>query len=206
MACENTNGALLAQVYEKEQSNRTGVGDFKEINFFNDEDKSGLFISVYQDINTQEVIFAIRGTNDLMGDLSADSDFVTGGFHDQFEKALDFAKGEMDTHGWDASNVSVVGHSLGGGHAQILSHTFGFSGTTYDPAAASQVIGSSEYQSWLNNNNVTAVGSPSTFNNYVESGSIVGQGTDVLGDHIGGNTYLVDLRSNEGNYFAAAVA
>jgi hypothetical protein len=98
--------------------------------------QSGFYGAAYQNVDTGEIVIAYRGTEptqDAFHDiLGADVDIGTGDEHQQFVDALEFAKNVQDTYQGLGVDISVTGHSLGGGLAQLAADTFGWGGVTFE--------------------------------------------------------------------------
>lgn len=150
-------------------------------------------------------------TQKQMGDVQRSAvDHVAGGFgrgakdwDPQIEAALDYALEMQRKYGAD-HKIEVTGHSLGGAHAQIVAHTFGWGGRTFDAPGAKNIIESDEYQKWCKKNSVAPAGAPdyehgavqqSSLLNYTVNNSVVNQRT---GDHIGPKLSISSLAGRQG--------
>jgi len=173
-----------------ENSAREGFGRFEKIDEGQDL-PNGLSIQAYVDHNTNEVIIGTTGTNDI-NDTEAFPAFVAGGYPDQFSDALKYAldiknQYQKDDNG-NGYSFSVTGHSLGGGISQMLAHTFGWDGATFDAPAASGIIESDEYLAHVKSLGISPPTSPSELVNFTEQGSLV---SAVPGrDYVGSETDL----------------
>jgi hypothetical protein len=113
--------------------------------------ESGYQGTIYQRLDTREIIVAHRGTEssvDLKGGqlfkdaIKADGGMVINGANTQAndaialtQKALDLAKAEGERSG-RTPTVSTTGHSLGGTLAQITAHKFDLHGETFNAYGA----------------------------------------------------------------------
>lgn len=121
----------------------------------------------------------------------------------QIEAALNYAHAMQRKYGAD-HKIEVTGHSLGGAHAQIVAHTFGWGGRTFDAPGAKNIIESAEYRTWCKQNGVTPPGAPaykhrtvqhSSLLNYTVNNSVVNERT---GDHIGPKLSISSLAGRQG--------
>ncbi|HKJ87105.1 MAG TPA: hypothetical protein VKA48_01105 [Gammaproteobacteria bacterium] len=98
--------------------------------------QSGFYGAAYQNVATGEIVIAYRGTepwSDLFKDLlTTDGKIAAGAEDQQFVDALAFAKNVQDTYQGLGNEISVTGHSLGGGLAQLAADTFGWDGVTFE--------------------------------------------------------------------------
>jgi hypothetical protein len=118
---------------------------------------------------------------------------VLPGWHAQFTQALDYAY-EIQKR-YPGHTIEVTGHSLGGSHAQLVSHTLGLDGRAFDPAGAKNLLDSDKYKEWLENhpdiqrNDVArSAGLPvqePNFVNYLVNDSVVSHksGKHIYNDH-----------------------
>lgn len=121
----------------------------------------------------------------------------------QFRQALDFAKGVRDRYAQHGYRIEVTGHSAGGAHAQVISHTFGWGGRTFDAPGAANIVASQGYRQWLDENRVTPMRAPDFradafdggFLNYTVNNSIVSHKT---GPHVGQAQSISSLEGREG--------
>lgn len=121
----------------------------------------------------------------------------------QIEAALNYALEIRNKYGAD-HNIEVTGHSLGGAHAQIVAHTFGWGGRTFDAPGAKNILESEGYKQWCKNHNITPAGAPdyvpgtvqtASLLNYTVNNSVVSERT---GDHIGPKMSISSLAGREG--------
>lgn len=129
---------------------------------------------------------------------------VLPGWHPQFEQALDFALAIRNQYEVKGYTIEVTGHSLAGGEAQLLSHTFGWGGRTFDPAGAQNLIEAPQYQAWLKKHGITPAGVPvpdpddlrkTSLVNYAVNDSPVSQ---MTGPHLGHVEPISALSGREG--------
>jgi len=138
---------------------------------------SGLLLHTYIDEKTKEVVISIAGSNDGKDWLKTDPKFFIGGYNPQFQEAIEHALKVKQTYEDNGYKVSVTGHSLGGGIAQVLSHTFGWDGISTDAPAASKIINSDGYNEQVNqlvkDKKIDKPSGPGNFTNFTEHGSLV---------------------------------
>ena len=149
---------------------------------------SGFYGAAYQSTETGEIVIAYRGTepwSDLYKDLlTTDGKIAAGAEDQQFVDALAFAKDVQDTYQGLGNEISVTGHSLGGGLAQLAADTFGWGGVTfeapgmgnYSPPADGGMI-----DSFLQANNLS-MGNVGDLTSYTVFGSSI---SSIPGEHIG---------------------
>lgn len=124
-------------------------------------------------------------------------------WHPQFRQALDFAAQIRDTYEAQGYRIEVAGHSGGGAHSQVISHTFGWHGRSFDAPGAANIVASAGYRDWLDSNGITAAGTPrfrpdpfdSGFLNYKVNNSVVSYKT---GPHLGDAQTISSLVGREG--------
>lgn len=121
-----------------------------------------------------------------------------------FEDALNYGleiQRKYETQGYQ---IEVVGHSMGGSQAQLLSYTFGWGGRTFDAAGAVNIINSDEYQQWCKSRGVVPKGAPAYdpeqpqgigLLNYAVNDSVVSR---MTGPHIGKVVPVTALGGREG--------
>ena len=101
---------------------------------------TGLYAIAYQNTATGEIVIAYRGTTVTdTSDLAADIALTVGGEHPQFVAALEFANSIRLDPRYSSSTITVTGHSLGGGLAQLAADVFGFGGVTFDAPGMDQL-------------------------------------------------------------------
>ena len=128
-----------------------------------------------------DIIIAYRGTDGLVGDISADLSFVSGTWHQQFSDAAKFTNDIKNSN--KNSNIFVTGHSLGGGIGQLMSKMFDLPGITFEAVGAKSVSLTREFyenakffnQDPDRNNTATVV-------NYRIEGSVVSGLRDFVGE------------------------
>ena len=137
----------------------------------------------------------------------------------QFAQVLDFAKAVRDEYEPLGYEITVTGHGMGGAHAQVIAHTFGWGGRSFDAPGAANIVESEGYRKWLADNQVTL---PDTslkevlhlpwrsedFLNYKVNNSAVSQ---MMGPHLGEKQSISSYVGREGlasqaSYAAGLVA
>ncbi|SOD56773.1 hypothetical protein SAMN06296416_1111, partial [Pseudoxanthomonas wuyuanensis] len=99
--------------------------------------------TIYQHIDTGEIVVAHRGTEQIMRDgVMVDGSMVLLRANQQAEDAIEltrraqeYAKDSKKNYG-RVPEVTVTGHSLGGTNAQISGHHFGLRGETFNAYGA----------------------------------------------------------------------
>ena len=154
----------------------TTVGEPKELT-------NGLEIYALQQEGTNEIVFAVRGS-DTEPDGSSDwgpngaNAAFTGTLHPQVQEAIEYVnqfKIDHEDQG-EYFTYSTTGHSKGGGIAQILAHTFGMEGTALDPVAGGAVVESPGHVALVAELGIDPPGIPEHgFTNSMENGSLIGE-------------------------------
>lgn len=101
---------------------------------------TGFYAIAYQNIVTQEIVIAYEGTFPVwsLTDWSANLALLVAGEDPQFVAALQFANAINVAYGEDY-RITVTGHSLGGGLAQLAADVFGWGGVTFDAPGMRQL-------------------------------------------------------------------
>lgn len=142
---------LTADSYNEYPPGRRREGDEEKVTlggvtfkvFEHMDRSSGYQGTIYQRIDTGEIVVAHRGTEQLAQDgVLADAGMVLTRANlqarDAIEltrRALEIAKNQAPPGG-DSPEVTVTGHSLGGCLAQITAHRFGLRGETFNAYGA----------------------------------------------------------------------
>ena len=108
--------------------------------------RNGYQGTVYQRIDTKEIVVSHRGTEQILLDgVVTDGAMVTVRTNLQAkdaialtERALDYARKQGSNAG-QAPEVTVTGHSLGGTLAQISAHHYGLKGETFNAYGAASL-------------------------------------------------------------------
>lgn len=172
----------------------TDSRDFPEIT------APGFYAAVYQNIATGEIVIAYRGTTvSDSGDLGADIALTVSGEHPQFEAALQFANQINSTYGEQPGvTISVTGHSLGGGLAQLAADVFGFGGTTFDAPGVEQLTtgtAAEQFAQFFVDTGESFGHVPAGFTNLTVAGSVVSS----VGDHIGATPTPIQVENGTVN-------
>lgn len=146
--------------------------------------KTGFAAYAFQNPTTQEIVIAYRGTDDRRDITGPDAAMANpfASWDKQFTQGLDFAGKIMQEHPEAAGKISVTGHSLGGGLAEVTTKMYNLPGTTFDPAGASNITRSNEFAQYKRDHGITTNGPHPDFKGYVVRGSDVS--TLTLG-HVG---------------------
>ena len=201
---------LLAQMANQSyKDNPAPIGNWQVIDKMIDKN-SGFAACAYKNPQTNEIIIAYRGTDN--GDISADAALARDSkamlltaptavfsakgtdWDKQFTQALDFA-GRVQRNNPN-SEISVTGHSLGGGLAQISAKMYGFEGVTFDPAAAKNVVNSKEFREYARAHNLPEAGRGrgDEPHNYEVKWSVVSGST---GQHVWRSTELTGYHADD---------
>lgn len=111
-----------------------------------DHPRNGYQGTVYWRVDTDEIVIAHRGTEELWRDgVLADGAMVLGRANPQARdaieltrRAMEYSQGLAQRTGM-APEVTVTGHSLGGTLAQISAHHFGLRGETFNAYGAASL-------------------------------------------------------------------
>ncbi|MCW0392237.1 MULTISPECIES: hypothetical protein [Xanthomonas] len=138
--------ALANDVYKKppetgERSKPVDIGgvSYKRLSYM--DSASGYQGILYQRLDTKELIVAHRGSEfdrqPWRDGLVADGGMVATRHNAQAADAIEFTRHALETakqigQYTNAHDVTVVGHSLGGGLAEITAHHFGLKGETFN--------------------------------------------------------------------------
>jgi len=171
MANEIELSMLATDVY-KSKDERAGFGRFERLDEGVDNEKTGLRLQAYVDEDTKEIVFAIGGTDEYKDWTGPNKDFLLGGYDEQFKQAVEKAHELSTDTKYEGYTFSTTGHSLGGGVAQLLSHTFGWNGISTDAPGASRIITNQDYLDHLNERGITPTG-PGQFINFSERFSLI---------------------------------
>lgn len=109
--------------------------------------RSGYQGTVYQRIDTREIVVAHRGTEQIWKDgVVADGSMVANRTNPQADEAIEltrralaYARQEGRESGQRAPEVTVTGHSLGGTLAQVSAHHFDLRGETFNAYGAASL-------------------------------------------------------------------
>lgn len=109
--------------------------------------RTGYQGTVYQRIDTREIVVAHRGTEQIWKDgVVADGSMVANRTNPQADEAVEltrralaYAKQEGRESGQRAPEVTVTGHSLGGTLAQVSAHHFDLRGETFNAYGAASL-------------------------------------------------------------------
>ncbi|MFZ4524039.1 MAG: FG-GAP-like repeat-containing protein, partial [Chlorobium sp.] len=146
---------------------------------------SGFAATVFKQGN--DIVIVYRGTDDVLDRTLADVAAASplSSWDTQFTYALQTAKMVKDKY--PEAAITVTGHSLGGGLAQVVSQMFRFSGATFDPVGTANVAASKAFQNIAQKYGIASTGNgvPPDFTNYLVDGSLI-SGTPLLtNDHLG---------------------
>jgi hypothetical protein len=145
--------ALSEDSYRHPQSNPNSTVTIEGVNYrvlANSDRPSGYQGTIYQRVDTHEIVVAHRGTEPSRGTgelfrdaVRTDGGMVINGVNNQTQDAMDLtrravelARAEAERTGRPAPEVTVTGHSLGGTLAQITAHEFGLRGETFNAYGA----------------------------------------------------------------------
>ena len=125
----------LARCVYKEHKNKCPK-DWIELNHFENRN-SGFYATAFTKNN--EIVIAIRGTDDNKDRKNADANLLFGQIPNQFYDAKKFyekiKKNNLNT------KITFVGHSLGGSLSQLMSHETGCDAVTFSPYGVGHIVG-----------------------------------------------------------------
>ncbi|MDT8388715.1 MAG: calcium-binding protein [Thiogranum sp.] len=171
---------------------------------------SGFFAQALRKTGTNEIVLVFRGTEGAsdLGDLAADLALTLDSDHPQFLDALEFGlrvKQQVDQLSLSLSgtefNVTVTGHSLGGGLAQLTADVFGWGGMTFEAPGVGQLTDNSAFDDFLVTNGLS-FGQVGDLTNYVVSNSLISS----VGIHIGTTQPPIDIEGDGLNVVALMAA
>lgn len=168
----------------------------------------GFYAAVYQNIETQEVVIAYKGTalTDT-GDLAASLAIVSAGEHPQFVAALRFAHAIRDLYASTAPAITVTGHSLGRCLAQLAADVFGWGGTTFEAPGIAQVktgVAANQFDQFFAETGASFghVPDDGSFTNLTVAGSLFSR----VGEHIGQRSTPIEVEEGSLNFIELMVA
>jgi hypothetical protein len=108
---------------------------------------SGYQGTIYQRVDTSEIVVAHRGTEGNLRDISADAAMVFARVNPQARDAIELTQNALrrarkyaaDNNMTSVPEVTVTGHSLGGALAQITAHRFHLRGETFNAYGAASL-------------------------------------------------------------------
>lgn len=200
---DDRRSGLTAAVFE-----RAGDADGRLVISFRGSDERRDWIGPNLRLAADGELLEVAGlsgpaTGHTKQQMAAIQTAVLSDWDPQFEAALDYAREIHGRYGRE-HKIEVTGHSLGGAHAQIVAHTFGWSGRTFDAPGAENIINSEGYKRWCEKHEITPAGVPDyrhgtlqaeSFLNYTVNNSVV---SHKSGDHIGGKMSISSLVGREG--------
>ena len=136
-----------------------------------------LRMQVYYNEDTNQVVISYAGTDSATDLFGTDPLFIEGGIDNQFTESIlktnEAVEYLANKYSIKPSDITVTGHSLGGGIGQINASIHGFRGVTHDAPEYSQVVESPEFKKFLEDNGISQNGAEESFVNHVEQGSVV---------------------------------
>ena len=155
-------GQLAVDVYRPE--GERGVEGWRSTTS-GDDITTGLKAQAYKSLESDEIVIAFGGTDsdqwgEFWKDLKADTGFISWHLPDQIKVGLDFCAQVIDAEvksGYSQGisqeevleNISLSGHSLGGGIAQLAGYVFGLSGTTMEAPGVGDICESDSFGSYV---------------------------------------------------------
>ena len=162
----------------------------------------GFAYGVFRNAATNEIVISYRGTDGAVGMMGADGVNNAGlAFGQATSQALQAAKvyvKVLELYGSDTagSNISLTGHSLGGGLAGIMAVWFARPAIVFDPAPFQAVVESLDSKNAI----WTALGvyAPQAFRDYVAATDLISREAAVQRHYTTGE-FIDVLLSNSGN-------
>lgn len=120
-----------------------GAFKYRILEHMDRKDTSGYQGTLYQRVDTGEIVIAHRGTESVLKDIGADAAMVLKRINPQLEDAMKLTR-HATQHAADYAaenrvptpSLMHVGHSLGGAIAQVCSYRSGLPGVTFNPYGA----------------------------------------------------------------------
>ena len=138
-----------------------------------------LRMQVYYNEDTNQAVIAYAGTDSATDLIGTDSLFIDGGIDNQITESILKTNEAIEylalKYEITPGDITVTGHSLGGGIAQINASIHGFSGSTQDAPESSQITESAEFIDFIDKNKIQIDPSAkgANFVNHTEQGSVV---------------------------------
>jgi len=102
--------------------------------YYSDKDKSGFYASIYKDQKNGGYAVAMRGTEGEFNDVISDAAQGIGISNVQYDKTYELAKDLRRNPTINKVNMTVTGHSLGGGLAATTGSITGYPTYTFNAA------------------------------------------------------------------------
>ena len=125
----------LARCVYKEHKNKCPK-DWIELNHFENRN-SGFYATAFTKNN--EIVIAIRGTDDNKDRKNADANLLFGQIPNQFYDAKKFYEKIKKNN--PNTKITFVGHSLGGSLSQLMSNATGYDAVTFNAYGVRNIIG-----------------------------------------------------------------
>lgn len=156
----------------------------------------GFYAAVYQNIGTGEIVIAYEGTYPIWSptDWAANFALFLEGESPQFVAALEFAKAIRDQYAGTAPAITVTGHSLGGGLAQLAADVFGWRGVTFDAPGMHQLTEgapAAQFDAFFARTGESFGHVSAGFSNLTVAGSVV----SAVGIHIGARPDPIEVEN-----------
>ncbi len=153
---------------------------------------SGFAAISFVNDTTGEVVIAFRGSEGQPLNFDNNTDWIgpdlamasaSPAWNPQFSEALAYTQMILDKYGENHS-ISVTGHSLGGGLAQVAGQMYGLPGRTYDAPGVDNIVMAPEFGQWAANHlpDSQAKGIDQDFVNYSVNLSPLGLAGGYMGD------------------------
>ncbi len=157
---------------------------------------SGLAYSTF--IKDKEIVIAFRGT-DSISDVGADLGFLSGSWTNQFEQAAKLVSVVQDKY--RGYSITVTGHSLGGGIAQLMSAMYKLEGASFEAPGAKAITETEGFRIAQKKYAEPSISDePKSFVNYTAKGSSISSvgthvGEEVVIDPFSGNARITNVIS-----------
>lgn len=112
---------LLAQMSADSYNNEGQIPSgwsLVPVDLNDDQLRTGFFARAYKNNETNEIVIAFRGVDNLVGDAGAIADILFDRASGQFAAAEQFFKSVQELN--PAATIALTGHSLGGVLAQYV--------------------------------------------------------------------------------------
>lgn len=173
-----------------------GIYGWKLLTQFSSTSDSGFSYSTFT--RDKEIVIAFRGT-DSISDISADLGFLSGSWTGQYEEAAKLVS-KIQNEFLDFS-ITVTGHSLGGGIAQLMAAMYKLEGASFEAPGAKDITKTEGFRIAQQKYAGPSISDePKNFINYTAKGSSISSvgthvGEEIVIDPFSGNARITNAIS-----------